>query len=428
MSRATDLDEQYPSQRKLFDIPTLKSMGLGSTNEEVVYFCGNSLGLMPKATRQAIIRELDCWADRGVFGHHSRDDGGIPWVTNDVDVSKRLARLVFGCNDSEIAFGGTLTANLNALLSTFYRPHGSRTKILCESKAFPSDNYCFQNQVRLQHREPKEDIILARPRSGEYTLRTEDIIDIIRQRGPEISVVCFSAIQFYTGQLFDIPRITAEAHKQGCVVGWDLAHASGNVELRLHDWDIDFAVFCSYKYLNCGPGNLGGLFVHDRVNSDNRPRPAGWWGVGESERFEMKHEFSPIHGARGFSQSNVCLFGPVCMHTSLDAIEAAGGMSEVTRRARSLTGYLYELLRSSPHYHTKFEIMTPENEEERGSQLSLIFFGNILDSLLNQLEQAGIIGDERKPNVIRWAPSALYNTHAECAHAVKVLDNLLSLL
>lgn len=428
MSLAVELDKKFPSQRRLFDIPTFKKMGLAESDNEVIYFCGNSLGLMPKATRQAIDNELDCWGSRGVFGHHTRNDQGIPWVINDVDVSKRLARIVFGCNESEIAFGGTLTANLNALLATFYRPHANRRKILCESKAFPSDNYSFQSQVRLHNGNPKEDIILVHPRSGEYTINTEDIIETLRERGQEISVVVFSAVQFYTGQLFDIPQISAEAHKQGCIVGWDLAHASGNVELKLHDWGVDFAVFCSYKYLNCGPGNLGGLFVHDRLNSDDRPRPAGWWGVDERERFEMNHYFRPMQGARGFSQSNVCFFGPPCMHSSLDAIETAGGMKELTKRSRSLTGYLYELLRKSPYHGDKFEIMTSDDEKKRGSQLSLIFFDDILNPLLIQLEQAGIIGDERKPNVIRWAPSSLYNTHEECLRAVETLNKLLSQL
>lgn len=429
MSSAAQLDEKFPAeQRKRFEIPTFKTMGIGSTDEELTYLCGNSLGLMPKATRQAVNRELDCWAGRGVVGHMCRNDNGTPWVYSDKYVSKRLARTVFGCHESEIAFGGTLTANLNSLLSTFYKPHGERTKIFCEAKAFPSDNYCFQSQVKLHDRNPDEEIILASPRSGEYTLRTEDIVDVIRKRGSEISVVIFSAIQFYTGQFFDIPRITEEAHKQGCVVGWDLAHASGNVELRLHDWNVDFAAFCSYKYLSCGPGNLGGLFVNDRLNSTELPRPSGWWGVDESKRFEMNYEFEPMPTARGFNQSTVCFFGPTCMQVSLDAIEAAGGLKELRRRSKSLTGYLYGLLQSSPYYGKKFEIMTPDNEDERGSQISIIFFGNILEPLMTKLEASGVIGDERNPNVLRLAPCALYNTHSECLRATEILNELLSQL
>lgn len=389
---------------------------------------------MPRAARSLVNAELDAWAGEGVIGHHKRFDGKDPWVTNDDPVSARLAKLVFGCMPSEISYTGTLTSNLNSMLQAFYRPKGSRYKIMCEAKSFPSDLYSFQNQVRLHGYKSEDALVLLEPREGEDTLRTDDIISIINQEGPSLAVVCLPGIQFYTGQYFDIPKITAASKAAGAVSGWDLAHASGNVPLELHDWGVDFAVFCSYKYLNSGPGNMGGIFVHSELSErfKDQPRPAGWWGVDLGTRFHMEPEFVPAQGARGFAQSNMNLFGPPCMHASLDILEAAGGIEGLTERRRSLVGFLEANLRNSKHYSKKFHIMTENlGDNERGCQLSIKFVcgdESLMLRVVEELTKKGIIGDERKPNVLRWAPTPLYNTHHDVQHAATELEKILDKL
>lgn len=434
-NEASKLDEQFPCPwRSAFEYPTFKSMGLDDTNEnEVTYLCGNSLGLMPKATKNAVNLELQAWANQGVMGHHTRHDKRDPWVTNDDSVAERLAKLVFGCKSSEISYTSTLTSNLNALVQAFYRPTQTRYKLICEAKAFPSDIYCFQNQVKLHNFDPADALILLEPKQGEDIISNDTIIDVIKEHGESIALVCLPGIQFYSGQYFDIPRITAATKSVGAISGWDLAHASGNVPLHLHDWGVDFAVFCSYKYLNCGPGNLGGLFVHDDTSKKyaNEPRPAGWWGVTVDTRFNMNPQFEAAPGARGFAQSNISLFGPPCMHSSLDLFEQAGGVGALHARSRSLTGFLEKRLKESVHYGSDrvFRIMTEKlPTEERGCQISIAFNEkySIMDKVNSGLIEAGVIGDERKPSVIRLAPVPLYNTHAEVDYAVSIFDDIVS--
>lgn len=433
MCTAEELERKLPCVfRDHFSIPTFRSTGIDpARDDEVTYLCGNSLGLMPKSAKNLVNAELDAWAGEGVIGHHRRFDGKDPWVTNDDPVSARLARLVFGCLPSEISYSGTLTSNLNAMLQAFYRPKGNRYKILCEAKAFPSDIYAFQNQVRLRELDPKDALVLLRPREGEDTLRTDDILNVINKEGSSLAVVCLPGIQFYTGQYFDIPKITAASKAVGAVSGWDLAHASGNVPLRLHDWGVDFAVFCSYKYLNGGPGNMGGFFVHNDVSEKftNLPRPAGWWGVDLRTRFLMEAEFVPAQGARGFAQSNMNLFGPPCMHASLDIVEAAGGIEGLSERRRSLVGFLEAKLKQSKHYSKVFHIMTDKvTNTARGCQLSIKFEiddESLMMKVVEDLTKSGVIGDERKPNVLRWAPTPLYNTHCDVQYATAELENIL---
>ena len=431
MSEAVELEREFPAiGRKYFAIPTFDSTGIrkGDTSE-VTYLCGNSLGLMPLGTRDRMRDELNTWAAEGVMGHHIRFDGRDPWIENDVSVSKRLAEQIMGCNASEVVLAGSLTSNLNGLLHAFYKPTADRYKIICESRSFPSDDYCFQNQVKLNGF--SEDAVVAiEPREGEMVLRTEDIIDTIKKHGKETAIVCLSGVQFYTGQCFDIAAITKATHDVGAISGWDLAHAAGNIELKLHEWNVDFAVFCSYKYLNCGAGNTAGFFVHDDFAEKyiSKPRPAGWWGVDLSTRFDMEHEFVPAKGARGFLQSNCSFAGPPCMHASLDVFEACGGLKALIKRQKVLTAYTTRQLKVSKHYGKSFHILTDIlSEEESGAQISL-FFNIDLDKVADGLESAGIICDARKNNVVRITTAPLYNTFEDSEVFINTLEKVLDSL
>lgn len=447
LAKAQELDTKYPGNASKFAIPTFKSLGLpapsdgSGVDQNCIYFCGNSLGLMPKATSSAVSAELQTWGDRGVVGHFRRDDydGKEPWVSIDEPLGPLLAEVLGAHSESEVSVMNTLTGNLHTLMSAFYKPEASRYKILFEDKAFPSDAYAFQGQAKLHGYDPKDALIPLKPRSGEYTLRTEDILSAIKEHGSSIALVIFSGIQYYTGQYFEIEKITKAGKSVGAVVGWDLAHAAGNVDVRLHDWDVDFAVFCSYKYLNSGPGSIGGIFVHEKHAEDGRPRLAGWWGNNEATRFQMLEQFDPIPGARGFRMSNPSVLNVVCVYESLKLYREAGGISKLRERSVSLTGFLYELLTSSKYFvkvsefsetskSPSFTIITPENPDHRGAQLSLLFSDGIMQTVFDELEKRGIIGDERRPSVIRLAPNHFYNTHVEVFQVAKALDEIFSQL
>ena len=441
---ARNLDKEYPSCASEFVIPTLGSLNLasnGSPDQKCIYFCGNSLGLMPKATAKAVNAELQAWGDQGVVSHFRRPDGLEPWVSIDDPVSPLLTSVLGAAHKSEVAVMNTLTGNLHTMLSAFYKPvAGGRYKILFEAKAFPSDMYAFQSQVKLHGLNPEDALVPLTPREGEYTLRTEDILSTIKAQGNEISIVLFSGIQFYTGQLFDIEVITKAGKASGCVVGWDLAHAVGNVPLKLHDWGVDFAVFCSYKYLNSGPGGIGGIFVHENFSSSfndtHVPRLAGWWGNNPSTRFQMLDKFDPIPGAAGFRMSNPSVLNTVCIHESLKLFASSGGIQALHTRSRSLTGYLYTLLESLPSFveleqlnsfdkKKGFTIITPRDPNSRGAQVSLLFLplgSGVMQKVFTDLENKGIISDERQPDVIRLAPNHFYNTHEEVLNVVKAID------
>lgn len=451
---AAKLDEKYKHYRDEFSIPTVRSLGLKASDSELdkpcIYLCGNSLGLMPKSTKEAVNNELKVWGDRGVVGHFRRDDYDNlePWVSIDKPVVPLLAPIL-GALESEVALMNTLTGNLHTLMASFYKPDikTNRVKILFEDHAFPSDIYAFQSQAELHGLDFSEVLVPMKPRSGEFTLRTEDILTEIEKLGDQLALVIFSGIQYYTGQYFEIEKITAKGHEVGAVVGWDLAHAAGNVDVKLHDWKVDFAVFCSYKYLNSGPGGIGGIFVHSDHSPKDRFRLAGWWGNNEKTRFQMLDKFDPINGALGYRLSNPSVLNVVCVKASLEIFEKAGGIIALRERSKSLTNYLYQLLISSSFYippskaltsgsleTPKFTIITPENPDERGAQLSLLFIDgsktttdtnyNLMEYVFGQLEKAGIIGDERRPNVIRLAPNPLYNTHQEVFKTVEVLNNI----
>lgn len=448
MEEAIELDKRYPENlRDEFNIPTFKSMGLSNDDKEVSYLCGNSLGLMPKQTRTAINRELDAWSDRAVeshFRHPGQDNGCTSWVDIDLPVTPLLAPIVGGQND-EVAIMNSLTANLNSLLVAFYKPKGTRTKILFEKSAFPSDYYAFFNQCKLHDLDPNETLIQLEPRPHESYLRLEDILAAIEINKDSLALTCLPGIQYYSGQLFDIENITKYAKQfPGIVVGWDLAHAVGNVPLKLHDWDVDFACWCSYKYLNSGPGAIGGIFIHSKhTSSENEylPRLAGWWGNNSSERFKMIEHFEPIPGALGFRQSNPSVIDVVSLQTSLEMFKKIGGIESLRERSLKLTGYLLKLLRRSKYFFDMvtsdrlgFTIITPTtNSGDHGAQLSLLFFPhNETDSSKDTMEQVfnymnanGVIADERRPSVIRIAPAPLYNTFQDVYRTVELLNEAL---
>ncbi|KAJ3042958.1 hypothetical protein HDV00_006265 [Rhizophlyctis rosea] len=317
----------------------------------------------------------------------------------------------------------TLTGNLHFLMVAFYRPTAARHKILMEAKSFPSDYYAVESQVKFHGYDPTKAIVQIGPRPGEHNLRTEDILKIIEEEGDTVALILFSGVQYYTGQFFELDKIAAAGKAKGCVVGYDLAHAVGNVPLRLHDWDVDFACWCTYKYLNAGPGGIGGAFVHEKHFNSDLPRFAGWWGTDPKTKFNMEHTFQPIPGAASFRVSNPNVLATVSLLGSLQVF-AQTSMTALREKSILLTGYLERLLDDLPT-RSKFEILTPRNPEERGCQLSLLFKDGVMMELFTQLRKNGIICDERKPDVIRVAPTPLYNTFVEVWQFVRTLRDIL---
>jgi kynureninase len=361
---------------------------------------------MPKATRGVIEQELDDWANLGVDAHL---DGATPWYSYHETVREPAARLV-GARPTEVVCMNSLTVNLHLMLATFYRPTKTRFKILMEEPAFPSDTYAIKSQIAHHGFDPKEALVLAKARDGELTLRTEDIEALIAREGEQIAVVLFAGVNFFTGQFFDVAKITSVAQKQGCTVGIDLAHAVGNVPLQLHDWNVDFAVWCSYKYLNSGPGAVGGAFVHERhATNAELPRLAGWWGNDPATRFQMHllPEFVPVRSADSWAISNPPIFSLAPLCSSFAIFDEAGGMETLRAKSVQLTGYLQFLLDQTPS--EMFTVITPRAPEERGCQLSILAHDKPKELFAN-LESAGVKCDFREPNVIRVAPTPLYNT------------------
>ncbi|MGI8955776.1 MAG: kynureninase [Chthoniobacterales bacterium] len=398
--------------RERFHIPTR------TDGEPLIYFVGNSLGLMPKATRAAVEQELDDWARLGVDGHF---DAATPWYTYHKTLREPSARLVGG-RPNEVVCMNSLTVNLHLLMATFYRPTKARRKILMESPAFPSDTYAIKSQIAHHGFEPNDSLLLAQPREGEETLRQEDIEALIEKHGDEIALVLFAGVNFFTGQLFDIAKITAAAQKRGCTVGIDLAHAAGNLPLRLHDWNVDFAVWCSYKYLNSGPGAVGGAFVHERhATNPDLPRLAGWWGNDPATRFRMQlePEFVPVRSADSWQLSNPPILAMAPLRNSFAIFDEAGGMEALRAKSLRLTGYLQFLLEEIGS--ARFSVITPSAPNERGAQLSILVHEHPRE-LFKKLETAGVKTDFREPNVIRVAPVPLYNTFEEVWRFSKILS------
>ena len=373
--------------------------------EAQVYLCGNSLGLQPAKASEYLRTELEDWEKWGVEGHFH---GRKPWFHYHKFLTDNTAELV-GAKTHEVVVMNQLTVNLHLLLVSFYRPDGDRYKIIMEAGAFPSDMYAIQSQVEFHGYDYEDAVIELQPREGEYTLRTEDIVAAIEQHSDELALVFFSGVQYYTGQFFNIETITAAAHKAGVPAGFDLAHAAGNVELKLHDWNVDFAAWCSYKYLNSGPGNVSSVFIHERhsLNPDT-PRFAGWWGHREDVRFKMQRGYIPEPGAAGWQLSNAPVFGMAVHRASLDIFHRAG-MNRLTEKSRLLTAYLSFLIKQARENNSdlRFSIITPD--EERGCQLSLLT-DESGKQLFEHLNANGIVADWREPNVIRMAPVPLYNS------------------
>ena len=399
-ARELDAGDPLARFRERFEIPA------GADGRPLIYFCGHSLGLMPKAARTLVAQEMDDWARLGVAGHF---DAKHPWYSYHELFRESGARLV-GALPGEVVMMNSLTLNLHLMLATFYRPAAGRRAILMEAGAFPSDQYAVASHMRHRGLDPETSLILARPRPGEAIHRTEDLERLIEERGAEIALILLPGVQFLTGQVYDIERLSAAARRQGCRVGLDLAHAVGNVVLRLHDWDVDFAVWCSYKYLNAGPGAVGGCFVHARHGEDpGLPRLAGWWGNDPQTRFEMPPDFAPRRGADGWQVSNPPILSMAPLLASLAIFDEAG-LPALRARAERLTDYL--LARIDGLSSPRLEVITPREPRWRGCQISLKVRGAPLD-LAESLSAAGVVCDVRRPDVIRVSATPLYNRFHE---------------
>lgn len=399
-----DEDDSLKDFRQLFHFPTQKN------GSDFLYFCGNSLGLQPRTAKQALDSELEDWANLGVEGHFH---GKKPWFHYHKFLTEHSAELVGG-RHHEVVIMNQLTVNLHLLMVSFYKPTKTRFKIIMEAGAFPSDMYAIESQVKFHGYDYDEAVIEIEPREGEHTLRTEDILRIIEENGEQTALVFFAGVQYYTGQFFEIEKITAAAHSVGAIAGWDLAHTAGNLPLKLHDWKVDFAAWCSYKYLNSGPGNVSGVFVHEKHGLDeNTHRFAGWWGHKESERFQMKRGYIPEPGATGWQMSNAPVFGMAVHLSSLEIFHKAG-MENIRAKSKMLTAYLQETLKYVQNNNPAldFNVITPENPEHRGAQLSILVKENG-KALFDYITENGVIADWREPNVIRLAPAALYNSFTD---------------
>ena len=398
-AHALELDAEDPlrSFRDHFHFPQRDD------GRPVVYLCGNSLGLQPRGVADDMQQELEDWAQLGVDGHFGGRD---PWYSYHEKFSELLAPIV-GAKSDEVVVMNSLTTNLHLMMVSFYRPGADRYKILLESGAFPSDQYAVKSQAHFHGFDPDEAIVELAPREGERTLRDEDILASIEEHGNALALIMLGGVNYYTGQVFDFERITARGHDVGAVVGFDLAHAAGNVPLELHDWGVDFAAWCSYKYLNAGPGAIAGCFVHERfADAPELPRFAGWWGNDPSNRFEMRDEFVPQHGAGGWQLSNAPVFSMTPLKSSLNLFDQAG-MHQLRDKSLALTDYALDLIAEIPG--DAFELLTPTDPARRGCQLSLLADGHGR-ALYEKLEDEGVVCDYREPDVIRIAPVPLYNS------------------
>jgi kynureninase len=414
--RAEALDEadDLGRFRSEFEIPRR------SDGSEVIYLCGNSLGLQPRRTREYVDAELDAWAELGVEGHFS---GEHPWYSYHEPLSAPMARVV-GALPEEVVVMNALTVNLHLLMVSFYRPTADRFRILIEAGAFPSDRYAVASQARFHGYAPEDAVLEIAPRDGESLLRTEDIEALLSERGDEIALVLLGGVNYYSGQALDLEAITEAGHRAGCVVGFDLAHAAGNLDMELHDWDVDFAAWCTYKYLNAGPGAVAACFVHDRfAERPDLPRFAGWWGNDPQTRFEMPEDFAPQPGAAGWQLSNAPVLPMAALRASLELFDEAG-IGALRERAVRLTEYLLELVDLTVP-SDRFEILTPTHPDRRGAQIS-IRVDHGARALHQALTDAGVVCDYREPDVIRVATAPLYNTFVDVWEFSRVLRDVLA--
>jgi len=397
-AREMDSADLLAHYRERFEFPKTK------TGEECLYLCGHSLGLQPKTAGSYVAQALRDWADLGVEGHfHAKD----PWVPYHRLLTRQTAELV-GADDAEVVVMNSLTVNLHLLMASFYRPTKQRHKIVIERGAFPSDQYAVKSQIRYHKLDLEESLVELTPHEGESCLRDEDIEAWIEREGDSVALIMLGGVNYATGQLFDMPGITNAGHRKGCIVAFDLAHAAGNVPLHLHDWGPDFALWCSYKYLNGGPGCLGGCFVHQRhARAFDLPRFAGWWGHDKSARFKMSSEFQPMTGAEGWQLSNPPILALAPLRASMEIFSEAG-MDRLRAKSESLTGYMAFLLRHRPS--PKLSVITPFEPYRRGAQLSIRLTGQGRE-ICNRLAAKGVIGDWREPDIFRVAPVPLYNSY-----------------
>ena len=422
---AEDMDRKDPLRefREAFLFPRHE-------DRDCLYFCGNSLGLQPRRVTSYLQEELARWAMLGVEGHFK---GELPWLRFHRALAPASAHIV-GALESEVIVMNTLTVNLHLMMVSFYRPRDGRFKIMMEAGAFPSDQYAVESQLRWHGLDPEEALVEIAPRPGEECLRDEDILSAIEEHGNSLALVLFGGLNYYTGQLYDMAAITQAAHRAGAIAGFDLAHAAGNVPLRLHDWGVDFAVWCTYKYMNSGPGALGGVFIHERHAFDTEiPRLAGWWGYDEKRRFKMEKGFVPNPGAEGWQLSNAPILAFAPMRASHELFLQAG-MDAIRQKSILLTGYLEFLIDDLNETGSQLQLITPRNPAQRGAQLSLLT-GPEGKQLFEHLARQGVICDWREHNlptqdaagskagVIRLAPAPLYNSFSDVFQLSRIIKN-----
>jgi len=413
---AKKLDQEDPLKhfRDKFYIPMVHG-------KDSIYFTGNSLGLQPKTTQEYVLDELEDWANYGVEGHfHARN----PWVSYHELFPDLLSEIVGGLPE-EIVVMNQLTVNLHILMTSFYRPTKERFKIICEAKAFPSDQYAFASQATIHGLDPEKTIIEVAPREGEHCIHTSDILAAIKEHGKEIALVLFSGVNYYNGQVFDMEAITKASHEAGAYCGFDLAHAAGNIKLKMHEWNADFACWCSYKYLNSGPGGVSGVFIHQRHMADKKiVRLAGWWGQDKATRFKMEKEFNPIPTAEGWQLSNAPVLSMAAHKASLDIFKDAG-MDNLIKKGKMLAGYLKFILEEINNNTTEkiIEVITPQPEMESGCQVSMLMLKDG-KNIFEALKKEGVIADWREPNVIRIAPVPLYNSFEDVFKFGEIISNV----
>jgi len=412
-AREMDAADPLAGYRERFHIPKRPD------GSEIIYFTGNSLGLMPKTAREFVDRELEDWKDLAVEAHLK---ARTPWLPYHEYLTDKIARII-GAEPIETVVMNSLTVNLHLMMVSFFEPTAERTKVVVEKGPFPSDRYAIASQMRCHGLNPAEMLIELMPRAGESTLRTEDIVETIESEGKSLAMVLLGGVNYYSGQAFDMKAITAAGHGVGAKVGFDLAHAAGNIELKMHDWDVDFAVWCSYKYLNGGPGAVAGAFINRRfAESFDLCRLAGWWGHDKESRFKMGPDFRPLPGAEGWQISNPPILQMAALRASLD-IFAEAGMPALREKAVNLTGYLEYLIDQIGD--DRISVITPRDPDQRGCQLS-IRVKNADRALFDRVVSNGVSADWREPDVIRVAPAPLYNSFAEVNRFAEILKQALN--
>lgn len=414
-AQSLDANDELRTYRDEFHFPKVNG-------KQVIYFTGNSLGLQPKRTKLYVDEVMSDWANMAVEGHFYSDK---PWWDYQERFAVPLSEIV-GAKPSEVGVMNTLTVNLHLLMVSFYNPTPKKYKIICEEKAFPSDQYMFQSQVKFHGFDPKDAIVEIKRREGEANIRLEDVLAKIEEVGSELALVLIGGVNYYTGQVFDMKTITAAGQKQGAYVGWDLAHAAGNIKLDLHDWNVDFAAWCSYKYMNSGPGNASGFFVHEKHHNDKElKRFAGWYGHNKERRFKMEPDFDPVHGADGWQISNLPILSLAPYLASVEMFAEVGMDILITKR-NLITAYLEFVLHEIDNEldGAEFEILTPSNQDERGCQLSVYLHGQGRE-LFERLMKNGVITDWREPNVIRLAPAPFYCSFEDMYDFGQILKDLI---